>query len=107
MAELQKTNTPHVVVDISEENIRKLKELHPGTLQEMLYIVGDATEEDILEKAGLGRAAGLIAGLPLDKDNLVVTVIARQRFPKNIPAPVERPENIGSRTKAGAFNVFE
>jgi voltage-gated potassium channel len=82
VAELQKTNTPHVAVDISEENIRKLKELHPGTLQEMLYVVGDATEEDILEKAGLSRAAGLIAGLPLDKDNLVVTVIVRQRFPK-------------------------
>ncbi|MGZ4730561.1 MAG: NAD-binding protein [Terriglobales bacterium] len=37
VAELQKTNTPHVVVDISEENIRKLKELHPGTLQEMKF----------------------------------------------------------------------
>ena len=81
VAELQKTNTPHVVVDISEENIRKLKELHPGTLQEMLYVVGDATEEDVLEKAGLNRADGLLAALPLDKDNLVVTVIVRQRFP--------------------------
>ena len=47
----------------------------------MLYVIGDATEEDILEKAGLNRAAGLIAALPLDKDNLVVTVIVRQRFP--------------------------
>jgi len=82
VAELQKTNTPHVVVDISEENIRKLKELHPGTLQDMLYVIGDATEEDILEKAGLNRAAGMIAALPLDKDNLVLTVIVRQRFPK-------------------------
>jgi voltage-gated potassium channel len=82
VAELQKTNTPHVVVDISEENIRKLRELHPGTLQDMLYVIGDATEEDILEKAGLNRAAGMIAALPLDKDNLVVTVIVRQRFPK-------------------------
>ena len=82
VAELQKTNTPHVVVDLSEENIKKLKELHPEALHEMLYVVGDATEEDILEKAGLSRANGLIAALPLDKDNLVVTVIVRQRFPK-------------------------
>jgi len=81
-AELQKTNTPHVVVDLSEENLKKLKELHPEALREMLYVVGDATEEDILEKAGLSRAKGLIAALPLDKDNLVVTVIVRQRFPK-------------------------
>src|SRR6202022_1186016 len=51
-AELRKTNTPHVVVDISDENIRKLKELHPEILQDMLYVVGDATEEEVLEKAG-------------------------------------------------------
>lgn len=82
VAELRKTNTPHVVVDMSEENIRRLKEVNPGTLTEMLYIVGDATEEDVLEKAGLSRAAGIITALPLDKDNLVVTVIVRQRFPK-------------------------
>jgi voltage-gated potassium channel len=82
VAELQKTNTPHVVVDLSEENLKKLKELHPEALREMLYVVGDATEEDILEKAGLSRAKGLIAALPLDKDNLVVTVIVRQRSPK-------------------------
>jgi voltage-gated potassium channel len=82
VAELQKTNTPHVVVDLSEENLKKLKELHPEALREMLYVVGDATEEDVLEKAGLSRAKGLIAALPLDKDNLVVTVIVRQRFPK-------------------------
>ena len=71
---------PHVVVDLSEENLKKLKELHPEALHDMLYVVGDATEEDILEKAGLSRAKGLIAALPLDKDNLVVTVIVRQRF---------------------------
>ena len=82
VAELQKTNTPHVVVDLSEENIKKLMELHSEALGEMLFVVGDATEEDVLEKAGLSRAKGLIAALPLDKDNLVVTVIVRQRFPK-------------------------
>ena len=82
VAELQKTNTPHVVVDLSEENLNKLKQLHPEALGEMLFVVGDATEEDVLEKAGLSRAKGLIAALPLDKDNLVVTVILRQRFPK-------------------------
>jgi voltage-gated potassium channel len=82
VAELRKTNTPHVVVDLSEENIKKLKELHPEALHDVLYVVGDATEEDILEKAGLSRASGMIVALPLDKDNLVVTVIVRQRFPK-------------------------
>jgi voltage-gated potassium channel len=79
--ELKKTNTPHVVIDASEENINKLKEVHTAALGELLYVVGDATEEDVLERAGMDRARGLIAALPLDKDNLVITVIVRQRFP--------------------------
>src|SRR6478672_5483611 len=36
VAELRKTNTPHVVVDLSEENIKKLKGLHPEALGEVL-----------------------------------------------------------------------
>ncbi|MBZ5720205.1 MAG: potassium channel family protein [Acidobacteriia bacterium] len=82
VAELQKTGTPHVVVDISEEKIKKLRELHPESLSDVLYVAGDATEEEVLEKAGLERARGLITVLPNDKDNLVVTVVVRQHFPK-------------------------
>ena len=82
VSELQKTRTPYVVVDLSEENLKKARELQHETLKEMLYVVGDATEEDTLEKAGLERARGLIAALPTDKDNLVITVVVRQRFPK-------------------------
>jgi voltage-gated potassium channel len=82
VAELRKTGTPHVVVDISEENLKKMGELHLAVLQDMLYVVGDATEEEVLEKAGLSRASGIIIALPLDKDNLVVTVIVRQRLPQ-------------------------
>lgn len=81
VAELQKTATPFVVVDISEENVKKMRDLHPETLGQMLYTLGDATEEEILHRAGLDRARGLIAALPNDKDNLVITVIVRQRFP--------------------------
>jgi voltage-gated potassium channel len=105
-AELRKTNTPHVVVDISDENIRKLKELHPEILQDMLYVVGDATEEEVLEKAGLVRARGLIVALPLDKDNLVVTVIVRQRFPQMRIVARAAERNFADRMlRAGANSV--
>jgi voltage-gated potassium channel len=80
--ELRDTRTPHVVIELHEENVKRLQELHPDYLQDLLWIEGDATEEEILEKAGLARAKGLISALPHDKDNLVVTVVARQRFPK-------------------------
>jgi voltage-gated potassium channel len=82
VAELQKTSTAYIVVDLSEEHLKKLRELHPDALSEMLYVIGDATEEEILQRAGLERARGLIAALPNDKDNLVITVVVRQRFPK-------------------------
>lgn len=82
VGELQKTSTPYVVVDISEDNLKKSRGLHQETLDELLYVVGDATEEDTLERAGVDRARGLIAALPNDKDNLVITVVVHQRFPK-------------------------
>jgi voltage-gated potassium channel len=82
VTELQKTGTPFVVVDISEENVKRMGDLHPDALGQMLYTLGDATEEEVLQKAGLEHARGLIAALPNDKDNLVITVIVRQRFPK-------------------------
>ena len=80
--ELRETQTPHVVVDVNEENVKKLRELHSEYLKDLLWVTGDATEEEILEKAGIARAKGVISALPHDKDNLVVTVVARQRYPK-------------------------
>jgi voltage-gated potassium channel len=69
-------------VDVSEENLKKMRDLHLETLGQMLYTVGDATEEETLQRAGVERAKGIISALPNDKDNLVITVIVRQRFPK-------------------------
>jgi voltage-gated potassium channel len=82
VAELEKTGTPYIVVDASEDNLKKSRDLHAETSDELLYVIGDATEEDTLEKAGVARARGLIAALPNDKDNLVITVVVHQRFPK-------------------------
>ena len=78
--ELQKTGTPYVVVEHSEENIKKLQE-HDPVFKEVLYITGDATDENTLDQAGVERARGLIASLASDKDNLVITVVARQKSP--------------------------
>lgn len=80
--ELKHTKTPHVVIELEEEKINHLRQVHPRLVEDLLYVIGDATEEEILEKAGIGRARGIITALPEDKDNLVVTVVVRQRFPK-------------------------
>jgi len=80
--ELRKTGTPYVVVDSVEDNLKRARALNPEYFGDVLYVVGDATEEDVLERAGIARAKGLLAALPHDKDNLVITVLAHQRFPK-------------------------
>jgi voltage-gated potassium channel len=47
----------------------------------LLYIIGDATEDDTLKKAGILEAHGLMAVLSDDKDNLFITLTARQMNP--------------------------
>jgi voltage-gated potassium channel len=79
--ELYRTATPYVVVELREELIKKVGEAQPDLFRDMLYVVGDATEEETLSKAGIEHAKGLITALPEDKDNLVVTVVAHQKFP--------------------------
>ena len=82
VSELQRTGTPYVVIEHYEENIKRLQEHTGTTFQEMLYLVGDATDEEILELAGVDRANGLVTTLPHDKENLVVTVLVRQKSSK-------------------------
>jgi voltage-gated potassium channel len=69
-----------VVIEQSEENIKKLHEHHgDDRYKDMLYLIGDATDEEMLETAGVDRAIGLLTMLPQDKENLVVTVMVRQK----------------------------
>ena len=68
-------------VEASEPAINRVREEPGGTFADLLYVIGDATDERVLLEAGLERATGLISTLPSDKDNLVITVVARQKSP--------------------------
>jgi len=101
--ELQKSGSQYVVVDLHEETIKKVRETHPHLFKDVLYVVGDATEEEALEQAGIERARGLITALPTDKDNLVVTVIVHQRFPNLRIVARAADQNFSERmVRAGA-----
>jgi len=76
-AELQATGTPYVVIETHEEPVQKFRE----TQRDLLYVIGDATDEAVLDHTGVGCAKGLIAGLSADKDNLVITFLVRQKNP--------------------------
>lgn len=43
----------------------------------MLVLQGDATDEGVLRQAGIDRADALVAALPTDADNLMLTLTAR------------------------------
>jgi voltage-gated potassium channel len=80
--ELQKTGSPFVVIDNHDETIKRLLEHGGETYKNLLYIIGDATDEEVLEQAGVGEAAGLLSTLAHDKENLVITVLVRQKNPQ-------------------------
>lgn len=74
--ELINTHHAFVVVDRDEERLLNLADKLGQ--QRFLYVVGDATDDDTLRQAGIGRAAGVIAALTDDKDNLYITLSAYQ-----------------------------
>lgn len=86
-----------VVVDQSADRVRDL---------EFPTIVGDATRDDTLKAAGIGRAQALIAALDSDADNLFVTLSGRDLVPDLfIVARARAAESIAKLEHAGADRV--
>ena len=73
--ELLAVNRPVVAIDTSAERLEALAGIYD---KHFMYVVGDATEDEILESANLTQARGLVAALASDKDNLYLVVSARQ-----------------------------
>ncbi len=99
--ELAATRTPFVAIDRSREVLQRLSaELAGG---DMLYVVGDATDDMTLTQAGVTRAKGVIAALTEDKDNLYVTLSARSlNAGARIVSKVIMPDAAPKMMRAGA-----
>lgn len=74
IAELIRDGHPFVVIDTDEERMMTLSQ---DLGSEILYLIGDATDDHLLLAAGIHRAEGVIAALHTDKDNLFVVVSAK------------------------------
>ena len=70
--ELIRSRDPFVVIDRAEEEIALLRAAR------IPFIAGDAEDEDILYRAGLDSAKGLILATPEDSTNVFVSLTARQ-----------------------------
>jgi voltage-gated potassium channel len=70
------------------------------------YVVGDATDDHVLESAGIRRARAVVAALQTDAGNLFVTLSARAIRPELfIVARVRLEENESKLRRAGANRV--
>ena len=103
--ELIATMTPFVAVERDPARIDKLKEEIPKAV-DITYLIGDATDDHVLEQAGVARARGVIATLPDDRDNLFITVTARALNGKlRIIAKSVEPSTDAKMRRAGADTV--
>ncbi len=97
-----KANNVDVVVIENDEKL--LEELDRNNV---LFVKGDATNDDFLEKAGISRAANLITALPSDADNLYVVLSARQFNPKmTIISRASKETSERKLRVAGADNII-
>ncbi len=100
--ELKSHNFPLVVIENEMTHLEHLRDVI-----DVLYIEGDATQDEILLQSGLERASALIATLPNDAHNVFLVLTARQLNP-NITI-ISRASEDGSDIKlrrAGADNVI-
>jgi voltage-gated potassium channel len=76
--ELSEYGVDAVLIDIDPEAVEAYRESING---KAFSLVGDATDDDVLERANIASARGLVAALARDKDNLYLTISARQANP--------------------------
>lgn len=78
LKELHTTRRACVVIDGNKERLEWAKQHMDG----LFYLLGDATEEEVLKRAGIENAAGIIAVLKEDSHNLLIAVQARYVNPQ-------------------------
>ncbi len=98
--ELEAAGQPFVVVDLAAERTEEFE------TRGFHCVIGDATEEKILQDAGICRARVLISAMPNDAENVFITLTARQICPKLlIIARAEQPSTVRKLKHAGANHV--
>ncbi len=102
LRELVLTRRPSVAVD---RDASRLEAIHSET--GIPYVVGEATEEEVLRKAGIDRASGLLAALGNDHENLFLVVTARYLNPSLRIVARANDAGVADRTRrAGADEVI-
>jgi voltage-gated potassium channel len=92
---------PYVVVDINGECEQQIRDAGH------LVVIGDATTDAVLEKAGIGKASKLVATTHLDAQNVFIVLTAREMNNKLvIHSRVNNEETESRLIRAGADKVI-
>jgi len=98
--ELVKEKISFVVIEQNPTQIEQLE------AEQFLYLNLDATEEEVLLKAGLERARGLVTTVTSDSDNVFISLTAKGLRPDLfILARASDPKNETKLLRAGASRV--
>lgn len=90
-----------VVIERAPELVEQLE------MEGIPHLQGDATDDTLLEQAGLARAKSLVAALASDADNVYIVLSANQLNPEmNIVARASAPCYVSKLKLAGADRVF-
>lgn len=99
--ELLQEKVPFVVVERDDEMVKWAQERGWNVVQ------GDATEDRILEIAGIERADGMMSCVDSDANNLLLIMTARAMAPElTISARVSQDRNVKKFQRAGANHVY-
>jgi voltage-gated potassium channel len=100
--ELEKTNRHFVAIDEDHAMLEAHKERAPS----LLYMAGDASEDETLELANIAAARGVFAVTGDDSRNLMIVFTAKQLNPQaRIVARCHEIRNAEKMRKAGADTV--
>jgi voltage-gated potassium channel len=103
LKELYTTDRQVIVIEANEQVINQHSEQYP----QLVYVIGDASIEDILLKAGIERAIGLFASTGDDNSNLVISLTAKYLNPKiQVVARCLDASNENKLKKSGADSVI-
>ncbi|WP_372755337.1 TrkA family potassium uptake protein [Labilibaculum sp.] len=91
-----------VVVDSEESSIDKVR-----MFPELLFVQGDATQEEVLSSANIAAAKAIITAIPNDAENVYVVLTAREMNSSiKIISRSEKSQSDHKLKRAGANNVI-
>ena len=101
-AELEATNRHYVAVDEDLANLEAQHDKRPG----LLYLHGDASDDDVLIEANIAEARGVFAVTGDDSKNLMIGLTAKQLNPAvRVVSRCHDTRNVEKMRKAGADEI--